>query len=62
MIGFSAGAALTMATTLNSRDAKPAFIGTIYGGLSAEDVPPDGPPLFAAIATDDPLLGPANFA
>jgi len=50
MIGFSAGAMLTMATTLNKGDAKPAFIGNIYGGLSAVDVPPDAPPLFAAIA------------
>jgi acetyl esterase/lipase len=60
MIGFSAGAMLTMATTLHSRDAKPAFIGNIYGPLSAVDVPPDAPPLFAAIAADDPLF-PVNF-
>jgi acetyl esterase/lipase len=61
MIGFSAGAALTMATTLHSHEAKPAFIGNIYGGLSAVDVPPDAPPLFAAVAADDPLLGSPNF-
>ena len=60
MIGFSAGAMLTMATTLNSREAKPAFIGNIYGPLSAMDVPPDAPPLFAAIAADDPLFA-INF-
>ena len=56
MIGFSAGAALTMATTLNNRDAKPAFLGNIYGPLSAVEVPADAPPLFAAIAADDPLF------
>ena len=56
MIGFSAGAALTMATTLNNRDATPAFIGNIYGPLIAVDVPPDAPPLFAAVAADDPLF------
>jgi len=56
MIGFSAGAALTMATTLNNRDAKPAFIGNIYGPLGAVDVPSDAPPLFAAVAADDPLF------
>jgi acetyl esterase/lipase len=56
MIGFSAGAALTMAATLNNRDAKPAFIGNIYGPLSAVAVPSDAPPLFAAIAADDPLF------
>jgi acetyl esterase/lipase len=60
MIGFSAGAMLTMATTLHSRDAKPAFIANIYGPLSAVDVPPDAPPLFAALAADDPLF-PVNF-
>ena len=57
MIGFSAGAMLTMATTLNSHDAKPAFIGDIYGPLAAVEVPSDAPPLFAAIAADDPLFG-----
>jgi len=56
MIGFSAGAALTMAATLNNRDAKPAFIGNIYGPLGAVDVPSDAPPLFAAVAADDPLF------
>ena len=56
MIGFSAGAMLTMATTLKSPEAKPAFIGNIYGGLSAAEVPPDAPPLFAAVAADDPLF------
>ncbi len=56
MIGFSAGAALTMSTALTSKEAKPAFIGNIYGSLSATEVPKDAPPLFAAIAADDPLF------
>lgn len=61
MIGFSAGAMLTMSTALNnSGGAKPAFIGNIYGPLGAVEVPPDAPPLFAAIAADDPLF-PVNF-
>jgi acetyl esterase/lipase len=51
---------LTMATTLNSGEAKPAFISNIYGPLSAVDVPPDAPPLFAAVAADDPWIG-LNF-
>ena len=57
MIGFSAGAALTMTTALSSKEAKPAFIGNIYGPLGAVEVPADAPPLFAAIAADDPLFG-----
>jgi acetyl esterase/lipase len=57
MIGFSAGAMLTMTITLGDHQAKPAFIGDIYGPLSAVSVPPDAPPLFAAVAADDPLFG-----
>ena len=60
MIGFSAGAMLTMATTLSS-DAKPAFIGNVYGPLGAMTVPQDAPPMFAAIAADDPLFGNRDF-
>jgi acetyl esterase/lipase len=56
MIGFSAGAGLTMATTLQSKKVKLAFIGPIYGGMGAVDVPKDAPPMFAAIATDDFLF------
>jgi acetyl esterase/lipase len=57
MIGFSAGAGLTMHSTLNSRTMKLAFIGPIYGGMRAVEVPKDAPPMFAAIATDDFLFG-----
>ena len=56
MIGFSAGAMLTMTTTLHSDTAKPAFIGDVYGPLGAVEVPADAPPLFIAIAADDPLM------
>ncbi len=56
MVGFSAGAMLTMATTLGGGDAKPAFIGDIYGPLEPVKVPADAPPLFAALAADDPLF------
>jgi len=56
MMGFSAGAGLTMATTLNSKKVHLAFIAPIYGGLQAVDVPKDAPPLFVAIAVDDFLF------
>jgi len=56
MVGFSAGAMLTMATTLDGGDAKPAFIGDIYGPLEPVTVPAEAPPLFAALAADDPLF------
>ena len=61
MIGFSAGAMLTMATTLSTTEAKPAFIGNIYGPLGSMTVPQDAPPMFAAIAADDPLFGNRDF-
>ena len=56
MVGFSAGAMLTMATALAGQDAKPAFIGNIYGPLSPLAVPADAPPMFVALAADDPLF------
>lgn len=56
MMGFSAGAGLTMATALQSKKVKLAFIAPIYGGMNAVDVPKDAPPMFAAIAVDDFLF------
>lgn len=61
MVGFSAGAMLTMATALAGEDARPAFIGNIYGPLAPVTVPADAPPLFAALAADDPLFADAGF-
>ena len=56
MIGFSAGAGLTMHSTLNSQSMELAFIGPIYGGMGPVDVPTDAPPLFSVIAADDFLF------
>lgn len=56
MIGFSAGAGLTMHSTLNSKTMKLAFIGPIYGGMGAVQVPKNAPPMFNVIATDDFLF------
>ena len=56
MIGFSAGAGLTMHSTLNSKTMDLAFIGPIYGGMGAVEVPKDAPPMFNAIASDDFLF------
>jgi acetyl esterase/lipase len=56
MIGFSAGAMVTMATTLAMPGVKPAFIGPIYGSMEAVTVPADAPPMFAVLAADDPLF------
>jgi len=57
MVGFSAGAMLTLQTALRGQDAKPAFIGIIYGPLEPVTVPAEAPPLFVALAADDPIFG-----
>jgi acetyl esterase/lipase len=56
MIGFSAGAGLTMHATLYSKTMKLAFIGPIYGGMGPVKVPADAPPMFNVIASDDFLF------
>ncbi|MEO6279776.1 alpha/beta hydrolase [Roseateles sp.] len=56
MVGFSAGAGLTMHSTLNSKTMKLAFIAPIYGGMGPVDVPKDAPPMFNVIASDDFLF------
>ncbi len=61
MVGFSAGAMLTLSTALHGKEAKPAFIGNIYGPLAAVKVPADAPPLFIALAADDPFFANAGY-
>jgi acetyl esterase/lipase len=56
MIGFSAGAGLTMHCTLNSQSMQLDFIGPIYGGMGPVEVPKNAPPMFNVIATDDFLF------
>ncbi|CAN5490954.1 alpha/beta hydrolase [soil metagenome] len=61
MIGFSAGAMLTLSTTLYGKNVNPAFIGDVYGPLTAVKVPADAPPLFIALAADDPFFANSGF-
>lgn len=56
MVGFSAGAGLTMHSTLKSKTMKLAFIAPIYGGMGPVEVPKDAPPMFVAIAANDFLF------
>jgi len=56
MIGFSAGAGLTMHCTLNSRSMELDFIGPVYGGMGPVEVPKNAPPMFNVIASDDFLF------
>jgi acetyl esterase/lipase len=58
MMGFSAGAHLSAGVTLASdTQTRPDFVAPIYGALWGEDVvvPADAPPLFSALASDDPI-------
>lgn len=62
MIGFSAGARLTVAAAIAAdRDDRPAFVAPIYPPMEQVAVPPDAPPMFVAMAADDPLFGHAGF-
>lgn len=62
MIGFSAGAMTALQTVLTSTPAdEPAFFGYIYGPQPRVAVPANAPPLFDAIALDDPLFPSQGF-
>lgn len=56
MIGFSAGAGLTMHATLHSKNMELDFISPIYGGMGPVEVPKNAPPMFNVIAADDFLF------
>lgn len=57
MMGFSAGAFLTLSTTLKGpSEARPAFIAPVYGRQSAVVVPAGAPPMYLVLAADDPLF------
>ena len=54
MMGFSAGAFLTVDVALDPRADPLAFIAPIYGGeTQGASVPIDAPPMVAAVAYDD---------
>ena len=61
MVGFSAGAMTTIATTLAVPETRPAFIAPIYGPMEAVDVPADAPPMFVVLAADDRLFANRGF-
>jgi acetyl esterase/lipase len=59
MMGFSAGARVTIGVALeHDVESRPNFAAPIYGALWEEiDVPADAPPMFIALANDDELVG-----
>jgi acetyl esterase/lipase len=61
MLGFSAGGMTTMnVATAYEPKSRPDFIGVIYGAMPKRAVPKDAPPVFIAVAADDPLLAHAS--
>ena len=62
IVGFSAGAITVLgAAQANAADARPDFVGMIYGPTQTAPVPDHAPPLFAAIAADDRFFGAQDF-
>jgi acetyl esterase/lipase len=62
IIGFSAGAMTALQSVLTGDAAeRPNFVGYIYGPMVAVPAPAGAPPLFAALALDDPLFGRQGF-
>ena len=56
-LGFSAGAITTLSVGVtDDKAARPDFIAPIYGPMYARPVPADAPPMFVAIALDDPIF------
>lgn len=56
-VGFSAGGVTALAVGLNGDAAsRPDFIAPIYPPMTAREVPGYAPPMFLAIALDDPLF------
>jgi acetyl esterase/lipase len=57
VLGFSAGGFVAVDLAVDST-SRPAFVGVIYAAVRRSvSVPADAPPMFAAIAADDPLFG-----
>jgi acetyl esterase/lipase len=62
MIGFSAGAMTSLNAVMAAKPGTgPDFFGYIYGPQATARVPKDAPPMFAAIAFDDPLFPTMGF-
>lgn len=62
LLGFSAGAITALNVSVDPSAAiPPAFLGYVYGPMHNVEVPSGAPPMFAALAIDDPLFGRQGF-
>ncbi|HWQ13050.1 MAG TPA: alpha/beta hydrolase [Roseiflexaceae bacterium] len=62
ILGFSAGGVVTVGAALHGdADSRPSFAAPIYSApWEIGAVPPDAPPLFIAVASDDPFATSAS--
>lgn len=61
-LGFSAGARTGLRLVMAGEPGtRPAFAALIYGPQEKVAVPADAPPLFSALAADDPIYGGGGF-
>ncbi len=58
-MGFSAGGMLARSLATGNAAGDLAFAAPIYPMMNAVDVPANAPPIFVALAADDPLFGKA---
>ncbi len=59
IIGFSAGGRIAADIIANhDAESRPDFVGCMYGGYQEITPPEDAPPLFIAMAGDDPIVRP----
>ena len=61
LLGFSAGAMTVLEATLQSEAPRPDFTGMIYGPMTPVSARAPLPPVFLALAADDPLFGNSGF-
>lgn len=61
-LGFSAGAVVALQTApCEDESSRPAFVAPIYGPMDRVTVPSNAPPLFVAMAANDPIFGGKGF-
>jgi acetyl esterase/lipase len=62
LMGFSAGAIVTLRASIDAGEAeRPDFAGIIYGPVTAENVPAGAPPAFIVLAANDDLFAHGDY-
>jgi acetyl esterase/lipase len=62
LVGFSAGAMVTLRTSTDADPAaRPSFAGMIYGPVDDDKIPAGAPPAFVALAANDELFARGDY-